>query len=135
MISFHLKPSLKSRFSCRSTSQRPSMYSYASTMSLLEMLPAGCAGADTVAEMNASAARTDLFMAHFPSATKVYSIHCLRLRKFPFATQDFVARAIQPHHVVPPLYRWQAILILSVATTELDGDRAVRCFLCGDAIE
>jgi hypothetical protein len=37
------------------------------------------------------------------------SIHWLRLREFPCAVQDFGARAIEPHHLVPALHDRQAV--------------------------
>ena len=49
-------------------------------------------------------------------------IHRLRLRQFSCAVQDFVARAIELHHVVPPGHRGQAVRDFTVAAAELDGD-------------
>ena len=53
----------------------------------------------------------------------IFSVHRLRLREFPLAVEDFLARAIEPHGVVPPLHDRQAVRNLAVAAAELDGDR------------
>ena len=63
------------------------------------------------------------------------SVHRLRLREFPCAVQDFGARPIEPHHVVPALHDRQAIWNFAVAAAELDGDRAVVAFLRRDVVE
>jgi hypothetical protein len=45
------------------------------------------------------------------------------------AVQDFGARTIKPHGVVPTLHNRKAIRNLAVATAELDANRAVVVFL------
>src|SRR6266404_8249195 len=65
---------------------------------------------------------------------RTMSIHRLRLREFPCAVEDFGARAIEAHHVIPAWHGWQAVADLAVAAAELDGDRAVRAFLRGDTV-
>lgn len=56
------------------------------------------------------------------------SLRWLRFRAFPFASENFIARTIEPDHVIPVLHNRQTIRYLSVATTETDRDRAVLVF-------
>src|SRR6267378_8194521 len=63
------------------------------------------------------------------------SCHGLWLREFPFAIQDFVARAVEPHGVIPALHDRQTVRHLAVASAELDRDRAVAALLGGEVIE
>src|SRR6476646_2142072 len=62
-------------------------------------------------------------------------LHRLRLREFPCAVQDFRARAIEPHGVVPALPDRQTIRNLAVAAAELDWDRAVVALPGREVIE
>ena len=62
------------------------------------------------------------------------SQHGLGLRECPFAIQDFGARAIEAHHVVPASHDRQAVRNFAVAAAELDGDRAVGVFGDRDGI-
>src|SRR5258706_14791362 len=59
----------------------------------------------------------------------------MRLREFPSALQNFSARPIEPHDVIPVLHDGQAVRNLAVAAAELDGDRTVGTFLRGDVID
>src|SRR6266568_2659299 len=63
------------------------------------------------------------------------SCHRLWLREFPFAIQDFGARAVEPHRVVPSLYDRQTVRHLAVATAELDRDGPVTALLGCEVIE
>src|SRR6202048_429347 len=63
------------------------------------------------------------------------SIHELPIWEFPCAAQDFGARAIESHHVIPARHSRQTIRNLAVAAAELNGDRAVRVFLGGDVVQ
>jgi hypothetical protein len=45
--------------------------------------------------------------------------------------EDFGARTIEQHHVVPPWHGWQAVWNLAVAAAELHGNQAARVFLSG----
>src|SRR5688500_18968296 len=57
-----------------------------------------------------------------------------RFGKFPAAVQDFGARPVEPHGVVPaPGYR-DAVGHLAIAASELDRNGAVRSLLAGDAV-
>src|SRR5690606_23879259 len=62
-------------------------------------------------------------------------VHRLGLRKFPGAVQDFGARTIEPHQVVPALHGRQAIGNLAVTTAELDDNSAVCTFPRRDVVE
>jgi hypothetical protein len=62
-------------------------------------------------------------------------LHRLRLRKFPFAVQDFGTRAIETDCVVPALHDGQAVRNFTVAAAELDVDRAIGAFSAGDAVD
>src|SRR5712675_2422232 len=63
------------------------------------------------------------------------SIHELRFWEFPCAAQDFGARAIESHHVIPARHSRQTIRNLAVAAAELNRDRTVRVFLGGDVVQ
>src|SRR4029434_5330798 len=63
------------------------------------------------------------------------SLHGLRLPEFPCAVQDFRARAIETHHVVPARHGRQAVGDLAVAVAELDDDRAIRALLRGNTVQ
>src|SRR6478736_4006949 len=63
------------------------------------------------------------------------SIHRLRLWEFPRAVQDFGARTIEPHYVIPTRHSRQAVDDLAVAAAELDGHRTVGPFFCGNVVE
>src|SRR5258707_14568643 len=58
----------------------------------------------------------------------------LRLREFPLAVQDFGARPVEPHGVIPAAHDRQAVGQLAVATAKLDGDRAVAAFFRGQIV-
>src|SRR6202049_1199792 len=70
-----------------------------------------------------------------PPIQRLKSIHALRFWEFPCAAQDFGARAIESHHVIPARHSRQTIRNLAVAAAELNGDRAVHVFLGGDVIQ
>src|SRR6267142_1722308 len=55
-------------------------------------------------------------------------------RKQPRAVDDFCPGAEETYRVIPPLRDGQAILDLTVAPAELDGDRTIRTFFCGEAV-
>lgn len=59
----------------------------------------------------------------------------LRQRKLPRPVEDFRSRAEQAHGVVPTLRDWQAIVNPTVAAPELDVDRTVGAFLCGEVVQ
>src|SRR6478752_2247324 len=59
----------------------------------------------------------------------------LRFREFPTTVQDFGARPVEPHGVIPALHDRQAVGQLAVAAAKLDGDRAVGAFLRGDIVD
>src|SRR5882672_7276543 len=63
------------------------------------------------------------------------SCHGLWLREFPFAIQDFGARAVEPDGVIPALCGRQTVRHLAVASAELDRDRAVAALLGCEVIE
>ena len=69
------------------------------------------------------------------SCQRLRSIRELRLREFPYAVQDFGARAKEPHLVIPARLSRQPIRNLAVRSAELNGDRAVRVFLGRDAVQ
>src|SRR6516165_9035255 len=54
--------------------------------------------------------------------------------KRPRAVQDFGSRAKEAYGVIPSLRDREAIRHLSVASTELDGDRTVGSLFGGDAV-
>ena len=64
-----------------------------------------------------------------------FSIHPLRLREGPRPVQNFRARSIEAHQIVPVGRRRQTIFNLAVAAAELDRDRAVLVRLRGDVVE
>lgn len=59
----------------------------------------------------------------------------LGLREFPFAAENLRPWPIKPHGVIPPFRDGQAVRNFAVASAELNGDRAIRIFLPGDAIQ
>src|ERR1700741_2552598 len=59
----------------------------------------------------------------------------LCLGEFPCASQDFRLRAEQTHGVVPTLRDREAIWSLAVAAPELDVNRTIGTFLCGEAVQ
>jgi hypothetical protein len=66
---------------------------------------------------------------------RTLSIYRLRLRKFSTAVEDFGARPIEAHHVIPARQSRQAIDNLAVAATELNGHRAARVLLRRDTVQ
>src|SRR5580658_7703468 len=65
----------------------------------------------------------------------VPSVDGLRLGELPFAVQDFGARSIEPHRVIPALHDWQAVRNLAVAAAELHADRTVGVLFRRDIVE
>ncbi len=63
------------------------------------------------------------------------SIHGLSRGKGPPAVQDFGARTIEAHCVVPALHDRQTVGNLVVAAAELDRDRAIATFLRSEVVE
>jgi hypothetical protein len=57
------------------------------------------------------------------------------VRKLPTSIENFGARTIEAHHVIPALHDRQAVRNLAVATAELDRDRAVVILLYCDVVE
>ena len=57
-----------------------------------------------------------------PFRTFRASTRRLGLRELPLAAQDFGARTIEAHRVVPAVHDRQAVRNLAVAAAELDGD-------------
>src|SRR5262245_35828841 len=96
---------------------------------------AGCAHTGLAATIAASVARANLFMAPRLPTPRAYSIHGLRLRKFPLAAQNLIARAIEPHHVVPSLRGGNAIRGFAVAAAELYRNCAVSILFRSDAVQ
>ena len=60
-----------------------------------------------------------------------------RLRRWeaPFSLENFLAWAIEPHHVVPALLDRQTIWNVAIAAAELDDNRAVGAFLSGNVVD
>jgi len=58
----------------------------------------------------------------------------LSFGELPGAIEDFDARAIQPHCVVPAGHRHEAIRNLAVAAAEPDVDRTVGILCSGDVV-
>src|SRR5205807_3844969 len=56
-------------------------------------------------------------------------------RKLPRTVEDFGARAIEAHHVIPARHGRQTIGNFAVATAELDRNGAVRALFGGDVVE
>src|ERR1700720_85652 len=77
----------------------------------------------------------DVQIRRSPPIQRLKSIHALRFWEFPCAAQDFGARAIESHHVIPARHSRQTIRNLAVAAAELNRDRAVRVFLRGDVVD
>src|SRR5215467_416419 len=59
----------------------------------------------------------------------------LGLWETPASVQDFGARAIKPHDIIPPPGDRQAIRCFAVTAAKLDGDRAIRALLGGNAVQ
>src|SRR6266403_2321675 len=55
-------------------------------------------------------------------------------RNQPRAVDDFCSRSEETHRVIPPLRDGQAILDFTVTPSELDGNRTIRTFFCGEAV-
>jgi nitroreductase len=77
----------------------------------------------------------DIQIRRGPPIERLKSIHALRFWEFPFAAQDFGARAIESHYVIPTRHSRQTIRNLAAAAAELNRDRAVRVFLGGDVVQ
>src|SRR6202040_2073730 len=77
----------------------------------------------------------DVQIRRSPPIQRLKSIHALRFWEFPFAAQDFGARAIESHHIIPARHGRQTIRNLAVAVAELNGDRAVRVFLGREVVQ
>jgi hypothetical protein len=58
----------------------------------------------------------------------------LRQGECPCAIEDFRARAEETHRVIPTRRDRNAIGHFAIASAELDCDRTVRAFFCGDGI-
>jgi len=67
-----------------------------------------------------------LNVAEAPQAHLGPLAHSLRLRKFPCAVEDFLARSIEAYGAVPTLHDWQTIRNFAVTAAELDGNCSDR---------
>ena len=56
-------------------------------------------------------------------------------RKFPPAIENFRARAKETHRVIPPAHDREAIGNFAIAAAKSDGDRTIRAFYRGVAID
>jgi hypothetical protein len=63
------------------------------------------------------------------------SIQWLRFWELPFSGKNFIARTIEPDHVIPVLHDRQTIRDLSVTTAETDRYRAVLVFDSRDVVK
>ena len=70
-----------------------------------------------------------------PSVRGSHLLDWMGVRKLPASIENLCARTIKAHHVVPALHGGQAVGDNSVATAELDRDRAVVILLCCDVVE
>ena len=59
----------------------------------------------------------------------------MRFRKLPSSVEDFFARAIEPHRVVPAGHYREPVRNLAVPAAELNSDRSVHTFLGRDIVE
>ena len=72
---------------------------------------------------------------HWPHVVDVLaSILGRGQRKFPPAIENFWTRAKEAQRVIPPLHDREAIGNFAIAAAKLDGDRTIRTFYRGVAI-
>ena len=96
----------------------------------------GCAHSGPAVKITASTARENLFMApHPPQQEEHTQFTAFASGNFHLPLKNFVARAIESHHVIPSGRGRQAVRDLAVTAAELDGDRSIRTLFGGDAVE